>query len=203
MAKVFVGLNDAGQISYSIETLDQPAGTIEAPEGITVQQLIAEGWCYIQGAWRRLGAAPSSFHVPTLKGWSLDDPGAIAIFEAARERARVSINKAAEAARLRYRTGGYGQDAVYAIKETEARTWQATSFAGPVPLHIQADAAARGRDPRVVAEEVICAADRWALSLSPSIEGARQKGLEAVRQCSVAAELDGVVREARQALSLL
>lgn len=96
-----------------------------------------------------------------------------------------SIDKAAEAARLRYISGGFGQETTYARKEAQAREWQDSGFSGEAPPFIAAEADALGIDRQALALQVIALADFWGGEKAPQIEATRRKWKVAVQSAGL------------------
>ena len=98
---------------------------------------------------------------------------------AARSCASARIDHAAEAARLKYITGGAGQAATYLTKAAQARAYQAAGFTGTVPGYVQAEASARDVTAQVAALTIIGEEEAWH-DLGAAIELVRRTGKVAV-----------------------
>lgn len=90
-------------------------------------------------------------------------------------QALLDIDTEAGKARLRYITSVPGQEAVYLLKEQQARAWQAAGFAGDAPSFVAAEALALGVSPVDVAQGIIQTANQWVEVKGPQIEATRRK----------------------------
>jgi hypothetical protein len=133
----------------------------------------------IKGAAKPFPPRPSSGHSWNwdTKKWALSDAAVDDLIDNALD----AVDKAAGKARLRYQTLVPGQEATYAAKEDEARTWQAAEFAGEAPPYISAESKALRLDPKAFALRVIAAADAWHTVTGPAIEANRAKWKSAIR----------------------
>jgi len=93
----------------------------------------------------------------------------------------VSIDQAAEDARLRYITPGAGQAAVYLAKAAEADSYKAAGYPSASTAYplLTAEATATGQTKAAIADAVIAKRDAWML-VAGSIEGERIAGKAAV-----------------------
>lgn len=139
-------------------------------------------------------------HIKQVKGWLSANPGSVAAYveppiDNAKMAAKMAIDNAAGAARARYITVAPGQEAVYLLKDREAREYAAAGYpASPVPPLVQADADALGLSPRAAADAIIAQADAW-IGIAAQIERERRKGKADV----AAAADDAAVTAARDA----
>ena len=107
--------------------------------------------------------------------------------EQVRAEAHDAIDQAAGRARARYITVAPGQEAVYIVKERQAREYAAAGYpADAVPPLVQADADALGITPQEAADAIIAKADTW-IALAAQIERIRRGGKAAVDQAADAA----------------
>jgi hypothetical protein len=117
----------------------------------------AHTWSWDALAWTATAGAVSSFMAQSVAQALLD------------------IDTEAGKARLRYITSVPGQEAVYLLKEHQARTWQAAGFAGEAPSFIAAESNALGVSAVSVAEGIIATANQWVEVKGPQIEAVRRK----------------------------
>lgn len=129
-------------------------------------------WSAESLSWIDPGGPPSEHHTFDFSAYQWRDQRDV---EQSRVHALEAVDQAAGSARLRYITSVPGQAETYTRKESQAREWEALSFAGPPPSFIAAEAEALGRPPQSVAEEVISLADQWSNVIGPAIEAARRK----------------------------
>ncbi len=117
-------------------------------------------------------------HVLVRRGglYLADDPAAVqAIVDAydplpeAQQAAKARVDAAAGAARARHITVAPGQEAVYLIKEAEARAYLADATEGAL---LAAEAAALGLDVAAAAQAIVARATAWR-SVAATIEGLR------------------------------
>lgn len=121
--------------------------------------------------------------------WVYNSTQAQRALQGRREGALSVVDEEAGRARLRYITSVPGQAETYQRKEQQAREWAASGFVGDAPPFIAAEAAALGRTPQSVAEEVIALADQWANVTGPVIEACRRKWKVAIE---AATTIEGV-----------
>lgn len=114
--------------------------------------------------------------------------------------ALTAIDVAAEAARLRYITGGSGQSATYMLKEQQARAFAGLVYTGTVPGLVQSEATARGVSAQVACSAIIGEADAWH-ALAAVIETARRSGKVAVNAAANLASLEAARDTALTTLS--
>lgn len=101
---------------------------------------------------------------------------------ALRAAALETVDAEAEAARLRFISGGAGMAATYLIKGEQAAAFINDGYQGPVPPFIAAEAQATGLSPADCADQIHALATQWRDVLAPAIEGARRAakiGIEA------------------------
>lgn len=121
-------------------------------------------------------------------------------------RANCAIDQRAGLVRLKYITDVEGQQAVYLVKLQEAQAFTAALVldAGATPPpYIAACAAALGRTPVDIAEEILALAEQWNTVLGPSIEAARLAGKWAVDQAGNESGIDAAMTAAINALEAL
>jgi hypothetical protein len=100
-----------------------------------------------------------------------------------------TINGAAEAARERYITPGYGQVAVYLLKEGDARAYAAANYPSAQLANypfVNAERLAMGSTGQAAADFIITTADAWRAKAA-EIEQARRSGILAVQAAADAA----------------
>lgn len=135
--------------------------------------------------WAKISAAsfdPATHHAPVWTGGAWADPAAkteseiAAEWTAARSAARLRIEAAAEAQRMKYLTAGSGKALTYEAKRTEAERYAADPDpqAASYPF---AAAEATVRNTTIAAVIAVWAANiaLWAANLGPAIEAAEQK----------------------------
>ena len=123
--------------------------------------------------------------------------------EEIRERAYLLVDGAAGQARLRYISSAPGQAETYLRKETQARTWKASSYAGPAPSFIAAEATVLGLNPVDVAESVIAQADLWEGGKGPEIEATRIGGKAEIASAGTEAAVNAALADTIAALDAL
>lgn len=126
------------------------------------------------GAIQVPSEAPSPQHRWTGAAWKLP-----VNLPALKVQAKEDVDRAAGAARARYLTLVPGQEAAYAAKEAEARAFLNDPELA-VPPYVQAEADATGVTPYEAANNIVAAADAWALVKGPNIERIRRSGSVAI-----------------------
>jgi hypothetical protein len=153
-------------------------------------------------AW---AAQPSPAHVWSWGQmcWQASSQEIAGCLAAMQADALATIDTTAERARLRYITGGAGQDATYVRKEQQARAWQAAGFAGQAPSFIHAEAEALGINAQTLAEQVLQLADYWSDVKGPQIEATRRKWKVLISAATALADLPALVEAGQAALDAL
>jgi len=119
-------------------------------------------------------------------------PAAV-VLDALRADAKARIDQAAGRARARYITTAPGQEAVYLLKERQAREFAAAGYPkASVPPLIQADVDAGAGTAQAAADAIIAQADAW-IALAARIEQARRAGKAAVDAATDSAAIDAAV----------
>lgn len=135
--------------------------------------------------------------------WVYNSTQAQRALQGRREGALSVVDEEAGRARLRYITSVPGQAETYTKKEQQAREWHASGFSGQAPSFIAAEAAALGRTPQDVAEEVIGLADLWANVTGPAIEACRRKWKVQINDAPSIAAIETAKAEAIAELAAL
>jgi hypothetical protein len=124
------------------------------------------------------------------------------ILASAKLTAKQQIDDAAGEARSRYITVSSGQDAVYIMKEQQARAYKDSGYTGPVPALIQSDAEAYGTTAQQAADAIITLSDTW-IDIAAAIEKQRLISKKQIADSSDAAEIKSIANAAILQLQLL
>ena len=120
----------------------------------------------------------------------------------ARADAESAIDSAAGDARARYIAVAAGQEAVYILKDQQARAYAAANYSGSVPPLVQADVDALNVSPQQAANGIIAQADAW-IAIAAQIEQARRSGKAAVAASLTAADARAAADAALATLAAL
>ena len=169
-----------GFYSSMIHGKDIPAGAVEISE--------ADWQAHLSGDLRRYKGGKWQPYVPPV------DVAAV------RAGALAGIDAEAEAARLRYITGGAGQAAVYVMKAKQAADYIASGYVDPAPALVVAEAAALGLTNRAAADSIAAQADAW-LTVAAQIEQIRRKAKADIEAAATAADIEAAAQAAQAALA--
>lgn len=161
---------------------NSPSSQLQEDESfLAVAASVTDSGFYINasGQLTAYPSIPSPFHVFNFSTGAYYDPRTAQDFTDATNALRfdslAQIDTAAGFARLKYITSVPGQAETYQVKESQARTWQAASFAGSAPSFIAAEATALGINAQTLAVQIIDTADDWIEGKGPEIEACRRK----------------------------
>jgi hypothetical protein len=123
-----------------------------------------------------------------------------ASLESAKSYAERMIDAEASKTRAKFISVGAGQEATYIVKAEQAIAYKAANYSGEVPSYIAAEAAALGKTPVEVTDDIIATSNAWNNLVGPQIEALRIGGKSKVRAAATVEVVDTEFKSTVQAL---